>query len=30
MGGMNSPTGERLTWTGVGHVARDEWVVRRG
>jgi hypothetical protein len=28
-GGMNSPTGERLTWKGAGHVARDEWVVRR-
>jgi hypothetical protein len=27
-GGMNSPMGERLTWTGAVHVARDEWVVR--
>jgi hypothetical protein len=26
---MNSPFGERLTWKGAGHVASNEWMVRR-
>jgi hypothetical protein len=30
MGEMNSPSGERLTWKGTGHVASDsEWMMRR-
>jgi hypothetical protein len=26
---MNLPFGERLTWKGAGHVANDEWMMRR-
>jgi len=26
---MNLPFGERLTWKGAGHVASNEWMVRR-
>jgi hypothetical protein len=28
-GEMNSPSGERLTWKGTGHVASSEWMMRR-
>jgi hypothetical protein len=26
---MDSPSGERLTWKEAGHVASNEWMVRR-
>jgi len=28
-GGTNSPSGERMTWKGMGHVASSEWMVRK-